>query len=108
MAPYCLAIEIVSFKLIDFNFILILCNVIASKRSFFNKIDSNRPTTKIDFLKKEILIPDGVNDAVVSEIQKLLGYYENPLLKLRQELTNCDEHSDQNGSCSELYKKFKV
>lgn len=76
--------------------------------SSLNLIDSHRTAGIINFLKKEIQIPDGVSDAFVSEIQKTLNYFENPLLKLGNELIGCDGSSSQYDGCLNSYNQFEV
>lgn len=67
-----------------------------------------RPKAKINFLKKEIQIPDGISDEFTNEVQNTLSFYENRLLKLGQELNDCDETSRQHERCLRSYNQFKV
>lgn len=73
-----------------------------------NGIASHRIADKIHFLEQEIQIPDGVSDKFVSEIQKILNYYENPLLKLGHELLGCNGSSSQYERCWKNYNQFEV
>lgn len=77
------------------------------KASKLDRINSQRPAGKIIFLNQEIQIPEGVSDAAVSEIQETLNLYENPLLKLGQELLGCVGSSNFE-RCLEKYKQFEV
>lgn len=78
------------------------------KVSSLNLIDSHRTATKINFLKKDIQIPDGVSDAFVSEFQNTLTYYENPLLRLEHELIDCNGSSSQYEKCLNNSTQFEV
>lgn len=73
-----------------------------------NLIDSHRATANINFLKKDIQIPDGVSDAFVCEIRSTLNYYENPLLRIGHELINCNGSSNQYEQCLNSYNQFEV
>lgn len=73
-----------------------------------NGMDSHQTAGKINFLKQEITIPDGVSDVFVSEIQRLLNFYENPFLKLGHELLRCDGSTSQYQTCLKSYNQFEV
>lgn len=102
--------KIVSF-LIHFVAILLKISIElfeSFKVSSLNSIDSHRTTTKINFLKKEIEIPDGVSEAIAFEIQKILNDYENRLLKFGRDLISCDGSSSQQEKYLKSYNQFKV
>lgn len=73
-----------------------------------DRIDSHRATAKINFLKNEIQIPDGVGDAFAYEIQKILNDYENRLLKFGEDMISCDGSSSQYERYLRSYNQFKV
>lgn len=73
-----------------------------------NRIDSHRSADRINFLKQEIQIPDGVSEVFVSEIKQILNYYENPLVKLGHELIGCDGSNSQYERCLKTYNQFEV
>lgn len=68
----------------------------------------HQSTRKITFLTKEIQIPDGVSDAVVSETQKILNEYDSPLLKFGQQLTDCVASKGQFEKCANVSSLFEV
>lgn len=63
---------------------------------------------KINFLDREIKVPDGVSDAIAFEIQKILNGYENQMLQLTQELISCDGSSSQYEKYLRGYNQLKV
>lgn len=71
-------------------------------------LDPDQITRKINFLTKEIQIPDVVSDAVVSEIQKILNNYEKQFMKYGQQLVNCVESNSQFERCSNVSNDFMV
>lgn len=73
-----------------------------------DQIDLCQNARKINFLQKEIQIPDGVSDAVVSEIREILSGYENRMLKLIQDLISCDGSSSQYEKYLKSYNQMKV
>lgn len=70
--------------------------------------DADQTPRTINFLTKEIQIPDGVSDAIVSEIQKILNSYENPMLTYGQQLVDCVELKSPFEVCSSISNQFEV
>lgn len=73
-----------------------------------NQIENLQSEAKINFLENEIHLPHGISNELTNQIQNTLSFYENRLLKLGQELINCDESSRQHETCLKIYNQFKV